>query len=71
MLFVLTLELSNLERINLEEALFMVFALGFSLEKLAAIQEHGIKGGVLRLLLSGGNELKLSPSLCQWNLEWI
>ena len=52
-LFVLALEFSNLQRINLEETLFMVFALGFSLEKLAAIQEHGLKGALLRVLLLG------------------
>jgi hypothetical protein len=43
-LFVLAIELNALETINFAEAVFMVYALGFSLEKLAAMQEHGIKG---------------------------
>jgi hypothetical protein len=43
-LFVLALEESDLKQINVSEGLFMVFALGFSLEKLASIQEHGLKG---------------------------
>lgn len=37
-------------RINTPEAVFMVYALGFTLEKLAAIQEHGIKGKSSHLL---------------------
>jgi hypothetical protein len=43
-LFILAIELNDLETINLAEAVFMVYALGFSLEKVAAMQEHGIKG---------------------------
>lgn len=31
-------------RINIAETIFMVYALGFTLERLAAMQEHGIKG---------------------------
>jgi len=50
-LFVVALEISELERINIAEALFMVYALGFALEKLAAIQEHGLKGECERVLL--------------------
>ena len=43
MLFVVALE--NVEdKINFWEAIFMLYALGFSLEKIAAMQEHGIKG---------------------------
>ncbi|THU87990.1 hypothetical protein K435DRAFT_762223 [Dendrothele bispora CBS 962.96] len=42
-LFVLAIEWKNLDEINLIEALFMVYALGFALEKVAAMQEHGIK----------------------------
>lgn len=43
-LFVTALEMNERHRINIPEAIFMVYALGFTLEKLAAMQEHGIKG---------------------------
>ncbi|CDO68198.1 hypothetical protein BN946_scf184938.g50 [Trametes cinnabarina] len=42
-LFVVALEYSELDRINIAEAIFMIYALGFTLEKVAAMQEHGIK----------------------------
>ncbi|KAJ7623199.1 receptor-activated Ca2+-permeable cation channel [Roridomyces roridus] len=42
-LFILAIELNDLNRINLAEAAFMLYALGFTLEKVAAMQEHGIK----------------------------
>ncbi|KIL69255.1 hypothetical protein M378DRAFT_21449 [Amanita muscaria Koide BX008] len=42
-LFVVALEYSKFDRINMAELLFMIFALGFTLEKVAAMQEHGIK----------------------------
>ncbi|KAL7280883.1 hypothetical protein ACG7TL_005827 [Trametes sanguinea] len=42
-LFVFALEYSELNRINIAEAIFMIYALGFTLEKVAAMQEHGIK----------------------------
>ncbi|KAI9063882.1 hypothetical protein FKP32DRAFT_1571075 [Trametes sanguinea] len=42
-LFVFALEYSELNRINVAEAIFMIYALGFTLEKVAAMQEHGIK----------------------------
>lgn len=54
-LFVLAIELNALETINLAEAAFMVFALGFSLEKVAAMQEHGIKGWFPFTILSVAN----------------
>lgn len=44
MLFVVALELNERDNINVAEAIFMIYALGFSLEKVAAMQEHGIKG---------------------------
>lgn len=50
-LFVLALEGSEIESINVSEGLFMVFALGFSLERLASIQEHGISGASRGLTL--------------------
>lgn len=43
-LFIVALEFNQLEKLNLAEALFMIYALGFTLEKVAAMQEHGIKG---------------------------
>ncbi|RPD64222.1 hypothetical protein L226DRAFT_460344 [Lentinus tigrinus ALCF2SS1-7] len=42
-LFVCAIEFSELDHINLAEIVFMVYALGFTLEKVAAMQEHGIK----------------------------
>jgi hypothetical protein len=51
LLFILALEGSDVERINVFEGFFMVFALGFSLEKLASIQEHGLRGESRRLAL--------------------
>jgi hypothetical protein len=43
-LFILAIEMNELNRINVAEMLFMIYALGFTLEKVAAMQEHGIKG---------------------------
>ncbi|KIY62606.1 hypothetical protein CYLTODRAFT_494529 [Cylindrobasidium torrendii FP15055 ss-10] len=42
-LFVLAIEMNDLHHINRYEFLFGVYALGFSLEKMAAMQEHGIQ----------------------------
>ncbi|KAJ7180666.1 hypothetical protein C8R46DRAFT_1070191 [Mycena filopes] len=42
-LFIVAIEMNQLERINFAEMLFMIYALGFTLEKVAAMQEHGIK----------------------------
>ncbi|KAM5534661.1 hypothetical protein V8D89_011673 [Ganoderma adspersum] len=42
-LFICAIEFSVLDTINLAEVIFMVYALGFTLEKVAAMQEHGIK----------------------------
>ncbi|KAF8216497.1 hypothetical protein K438DRAFT_2007356 [Mycena galopus ATCC 62051] len=41
-LFVIAMEFNELKRINFSEALFIIYALGFTLEKVAAMQEHGI-----------------------------
>ena len=43
-LFVFAIEYSEVEYINTPEAIFMIYALGFCLEKVAAMQEHGIQG---------------------------
>lgn len=43
-LFVLAIELSEIDRLNVAEVFFMIYALGFTLEKIAAMQEHGIRG---------------------------
>lgn len=51
-LFILALEGSDIDHINVSEGFFMVYALGFSLEKLASIQEHGLKGAPRALSLS-------------------
>ncbi|KAJ7504347.1 receptor-activated Ca2+-permeable cation channel [Mycena galericulata] len=42
-LFIVAIEMNELNRINVAEAIFMIYALGFTLEKVAAMQEHGIK----------------------------
>ncbi|KAJ7066620.1 receptor-activated Ca2+-permeable cation channel [Mycena amicta] len=42
-LFIFAIEMSELNRINFAEMIFMIYALGFTLEKVAAMQEHGIK----------------------------
>lgn len=42
-LFVIAIETNEPDRINMPELIFMVCGLGFTLEKLAAMQEHGIK----------------------------
>ncbi|QRW02809.1 hypothetical protein RhiLY_01808 [Ceratobasidium sp. AG-Ba] len=42
-LFVVALELNEKSIINTAEGLFMIYALGFVVEKLAAMQEHGIR----------------------------
>ncbi|TFK79738.1 hypothetical protein K466DRAFT_667994 [Polyporus arcularius HHB13444] len=43
LLFVCAIEFSVYDKINFTEIVFMVYALGFTLEKVAAMQEHGIK----------------------------
>ncbi|KAH9913920.1 uncharacterized protein B0H18DRAFT_887613, partial [Fomitopsis serialis] len=42
-LFVVALEFNERNRINAAEGIFIIYALGFTLEKIAAMQEHGIK----------------------------
>ncbi|KAF8159446.1 receptor-activated Ca2+-permeable cation channel [Crassisporium funariophilum] len=42
-LFIVAIELNQHDRLNAAEIAFMVYALGFTLEKVAAMQEHGIK----------------------------
>ncbi|KAF9223997.1 hypothetical protein BS17DRAFT_808316 [Gyrodon lividus] len=42
-LFVVAIEMNERHVINPAEMIFMIYALGFTLEKLAAMQEHGIK----------------------------
>ena len=36
-----------MDRLNAWEIAFMVYSLGFSLDKVAAMQEHGIRGNVV------------------------
>ncbi|KAJ7155368.1 receptor-activated Ca2+-permeable cation channel [Mycena crocata] len=42
-LFIVAIEMNEQKHINFPEMLFMIYALGFTLEKVAAMQEHGIK----------------------------
>jgi len=45
-LFVVAVELNERDCLNMWEVAFMVYSLGFSLDKVAAMQEHGIRGNV-------------------------
>ncbi|XP_006461893.1 hypothetical protein AGABI2DRAFT_185978 [Agaricus bisporus var. bisporus H97] len=42
-LFIVAIEYHELDSLNVPEIIFMVYALGFSLEKIATMQEHGMK----------------------------
>ncbi|KAJ4469533.1 hypothetical protein J3R30DRAFT_3661617 [Lentinula aciculospora] len=42
-LFILAIEWNTRDELNVPEMIFMVYALGFCLEKVAAMQEHGIQ----------------------------
>ena len=53
-LFILALEFNERDSLNVWEVVFMVYALGFSLEKIAAMQEHGIKGTRFRQFVKSG-----------------
>jgi hypothetical protein len=44
---VVAIELNEPSTINIPETLFMLYGLGFALEKLATMQEHGITGMIL------------------------
>lgn len=50
LLFVVAVELNQVDCLNAWEVAFMVYSLGFSLEKVAAMQEHGIRGNVFHAL---------------------
>ena len=43
-LFILAIELNEVDRINAAELVFIIYTLGFTLEKFAAMQEHGLRG---------------------------
>lgn len=43
-LYVLAIENMEIEHMNTYEIVFIVYALAFSLDKSAAIREHGLKG---------------------------
>lgn len=43
MLFVWALEKNEESRLNTAEIAFMVYGLGFALEKVATMQEHGLR----------------------------
>lgn len=43
-LFVTAIEFAKKDRLITAEIFFMIYALGFTLEKIAAMQEHGIHG---------------------------
>ena len=48
-LFIIALEYNVQNHLNIAEGVFMIYALGFTLEKVAAMQEHGIKGQQFRI----------------------
>jgi hypothetical protein len=43
-LFIVAIECNNIRKIKPAEFAFMIYACGFTLEKVAAMQEHGIRG---------------------------
>ncbi|KAG6860882.1 hypothetical protein C0995_006437 [Termitomyces sp. Mi166 len=43
-LFIIAIEVSERDTLGVPEIIFMIYSLGFTLEKVAAMQEHGIKG---------------------------
>jgi hypothetical protein len=43
-LFVIATEFAEKDRLIIAEIIFMIYSLGFTLEKVAAMQEHGIHG---------------------------
>jgi hypothetical protein len=49
---VVAIELNEPSSINIPETLFMIYGLGFTLEKLATMQEHGITGTMFALTSS-------------------
>ncbi|KAI9464263.1 hypothetical protein F5148DRAFT_1210255 [Russula earlei] len=64
LLFVIAVELNAMDHINVWELAFMVYSLGFSLEKVAATQEHGI-----RVFFTGtwnGFDLAFIPIFCTY-----
>ncbi|KAH9169849.1 hypothetical protein EDB89DRAFT_1981646 [Lactarius sanguifluus] len=63
-LFVIAVELNEVDRLNAWEIAFMIYSLGFSLEKAAAMQEHGI-----RVFFTGtwnGFDLAFIPIFCTY-----
>jgi len=54
-LFVVAIEFNESSKINIPETLFMVYGLGFALEKVAAMQEHGIKGEIFPIDMNSRN----------------
>jgi len=59
-LFVIAVEFAEKERVIAPEMFFMIYALGFTLEKVATMQEHGIHGLYQTIKLLGCEKLKLS-----------
>lgn len=43
-LFFFAIEMNERDRLNTAEIVFMVYGFGYCLDKIAAMQEHGIKG---------------------------
>ena len=68
-LFVLALEMNEKAKINIAEAAFMVYGLGFVVEKLAAMQEHGIR--VYSANVSQGSSHPLQELIKAVALEWF
>ena len=67
-LFVVAVELNERDHLNAWEIAFMVYSLGFSLEKVAAMQEHGIRGKVSYVVAE--NHL-LKASLVFFTGTWV
>ncbi|KAI0305818.1 hypothetical protein B0F90DRAFT_1923547 [Multifurca ochricompacta] len=66
LLFIVAVELNEVDHLNAWEVAFMIYSLGFSLEKVAAIQEHGI-----RVFFTGtwnGFDLAFIPIFCTYGI---
>lgn len=57
-LFIVAIECNNIKKINVAELAFMVYASGFTLERIAAMQEHGIRGACKVGTLSPNTSLR-------------
>ncbi|KAG6896343.1 hypothetical protein C0992_008866 [Termitomyces sp. T32_za158] len=63
-LFIIAVEVNERDKLGIPETLFMIYSLGFTLEKVAAMEEHGIKGDCIDPF-NGRKDLHAFTSLFQ------